>query len=123
MSGRYLRPVDRPHCISSEFFIMKRDNSAILKTMTGAAVFSALALVVSFFFRLPVLFLTFDAKDAVITIASFIYGPVVAPIMSLVVALVEMVTYSETGMYGFIMNFASSATFSLEFASGSCAIT
>ena len=81
--------------------------------MTGAAVFSALALVVSFFFRLPVLFLTFDAKDAVITIASFIYGPVVAPIMSLVVALVEMVTYSETGMYGFIMNFASSTAFSL----------
>lgn len=81
--------------------------------MTGAAVFSALALVTSFFFRLPVLFLTFDAKDAVITIASFIYGPIVAPIMSFTVALIEMLTYSETGIYGFIMNFASSAAFSL----------
>ena len=75
--------------------------------------FASLAFVVSLVFRFPVLFLTFDAKDAIITIASFIYGPVVAPVMSLVVALVEMVTYSETGMYGFIMNFASSTAFSL----------
>ena len=81
--------------------------------MTGIAVFSALAFIVSFVFRLPVMFLTFDAKDAVIAIASFIYGPLSAPIMSLIAALLELVSISDTGVYGFIMNFASSAAFSL----------
>ncbi len=92
---------------------MKTNNSKIIKTAVGIAVFSALAFIVSFTFRLPVLFLTFDAKDAVIAIASFIYGPVSAVIMALIAALLELVSISDTGLYGFIMNFASSAAFAL----------
>ena len=92
---------------------MKNNYSILLKKITGMAVFSALAIVVAFVFRIPVLFLSFDAKDAIITIAAFIYGPFTAPIMSLLVAFIEMITFSDTGPYGFIMNFASSATFSL----------
>lgn len=81
--------------------------------MAGIAIFSALAFVVSLVVRFPVQFLTFDAKDAVITIAAFVYGPLSAVIISFLAALIEMVTISTTGWYGFLMNFASSAVFSL----------
>ena len=83
-----------------------------IKRLVGMAVFAALAFGVTFVFRIPVAFLTFDAKDAVLTVASFIYGPVAAVLMSLVAALLELITISGTGLYGFIMNFCSSACFS-----------
>ena len=73
--------------------------------------FAALAFVVSLVFRFPVLFLTFDAKDAVITLAGFIFGPISAVVTALLSATIEL-SISDTGVYGFIMNFASSATFS-----------
>ena len=82
------------------------------KRMVGMAIFAALAYGVTFVFRIPVMFLTFDAKDAVITIASLTYGPVSGIIISLLAALIELITISDTGVYGFIMNFASSAVFS-----------
>jgi riboflavin transporter FmnP len=81
--------------------------------MVGIGIFSALAFVVSLFVRFPVQFLTFDAKDAVITIAAFVYGPLSAVIISLIVAFIEMITVSTTMWYGFLMNFASSAIFSV----------
>lgn len=81
--------------------------------MVGIGIFSALAFVVSLFIRFPVQFLTFDAKDAVITIAAFVYGPLSAVIISLIVAFIEMITISDTMWYGFLMNFASSAIFAV----------
>ena len=75
--------------------------------------FAALAYGVTFVFRIPVSFLTFDAKDAILTIAAFMYGPVAAVIMSLIPALIELITISGTGGWGFLMNFASSACFSV----------
>ena len=94
---------------------MENKNTRKLNTekMAGIAIFSALAFVVSLVVRFPVQFLTFDAKDAVITIAAFVYGPLSAVIISFLAALIEMVTISTTGWYGFLMNFASSAVFSL----------
>lgn len=83
---------------------------------TGIGIFSALAFLVTLICKLiPSVagFLSLDGKDAIIAIASFIFGPISAPIISLVVALVELITISETGWYGFLMNFASSAVFSL----------
>ena len=82
------------------------------KRLVGMAVFAALAFGVTFVFRIPVSFLTFDAKDAVLTVASFIYGPIAAVLMSLTAALLELLTISSTLVYGFIMNFCSSACFS-----------
>jgi riboflavin transporter FmnP len=55
-------------------------------------------------------FLTFDAKDAILTVAAFIYGPVAGAVMSLLVSLLEL-TISDTGLIGAIMNFVSSAAF------------
>ena len=83
-----------------------------VKRIVGMAMFAALAYGVTFVFRIPVQFLTFDAKDAVLTIASFIYGPLAALVMALIPALIELITISSTGFWGFLMNFASSACFS-----------
>ena len=83
-----------------------------IKRLVGMAMFSALAYGVTFVFRIPVQFLTFDAKDAVLTIAAFIYGPIAALVMALIPALIEFITISGTGFWGFLMNFASSACFS-----------
>ena len=74
--------------------------------------FAAIAYVVTFLVRIPVLFLTVDAKDAFICIAAFIYGPLSGVLISFITAFIEMITVSGTGPYGFLMNFISSAAFS-----------
>ncbi|MBQ9071477.1 MAG: ECF transporter S component [Clostridia bacterium] len=92
---------------------MNQNKSSIdTKKIVGIAMFTALAYAVTFVFRIPVMFLTFDAKDAVITIASLMYGPLSGVLISFMVAFIEFISISGTGVYGFIMNFASSAVFS-----------
>ena len=86
------------------------------KTIVGVAIFSALAFVVALVCNIipPVAsFLSLDVKDAIISIAAFIYGPISAVLISFIAALIEFITFSTTGWYGFVMNFASSAVFSL----------
>ena len=83
------------------------------KRLTGIAAFSALAFGASFVTNIPVGFLTFDAKDAVITIASFIYGPISAVFMSFITTLLEFVSIGNTGIYGALMDFVSTISFTL----------
>lgn len=75
------------------------------------ALFSAMAYVCMFVFRFKVSFLTFDAKDAIITVGAMLLGTIPGILMSFFVAFVELISVSDTGIYGFIMNFISSATF------------
>ena len=82
-----------------------------LLRMVVVAVFCALAYACQFVFRIHVAFLTFDAKDAVMAIGAMIFGPVWGVVMALLVSLLEFLTLSGTGVYGLIMNFASSAAF------------
>ncbi len=83
-----------------------------IKTIVVLAMFAALAFVIQLVFRITVAgFLTFDAKDAVITIGSLFYGPISGIIVSLIIAFIEMVTISSTGFWGFLMNFISTATY------------
>ena len=56
-------------------------------------------------------FLKYDPKDIIITIGGFIYGPLSAFIITTVVSLIEMVTVSETGIIGFIMNVLATCAF------------
>ena len=90
----------------------KNQRSIDTKKLVGISMFCALAYGATFVFRIPVMFLTFDAKDTIITIAALMYGPVSGVAISFVTALLELITISGTGVYGFIMNFASSAAFS-----------
>ena len=83
-----------------------------IKMLSVMAMLTALAIVADFCLRVKVGgFLTYEPKDVVITIAAFIYNPVVGLIISLVVCLVEMVTISDTGFIGLLMNFLASAMF------------
>ena len=58
-----------------------------------------------------VLFLKYEPKDIIIAIGGFIYGPLASFIISLIVSFIEMITISETGIIGFIMNALSSCAF------------
>lgn len=58
-------------------------------------------------------FLSYDPKDAVIVIAGFIYGPMTAVVITVIVSLIEMLTISTTGIYGFIMNVFATCAFAV----------
>lgn len=83
------------------------------KKISVTAVLCALSYISVFLFRFSVSFLTFDFKDAFISIASLLYGPMYGLVSSFVVAFLELITVSDTAFYGFIMNFLSSAVFSV----------
>lgn len=82
-----------------------------LKKLVLISLFGALAYVCMLVFRIKVQHLTFDAKDAITTVGAMILGPIPGVIISFLVAFLELIV-SDTGIYGFIMNFLSSATFS-----------
>ncbi len=83
-----------------------------VKRLTVIAVLCALSYLCTFLLHFNVMFLTFDFKDAIIAVASLVYGPLAGLFSSAVVAFLEFITYSETGVYGLIMNFLSSVAFS-----------
>ena len=89
---------------------MYRSDSRI-RTVAAVAVFCALAYVACVVFHFRASFLTFDLKDAVMTVGAMLFGPAWGFAMVLVVALIEMVTVSTTGLYGFVMNVLASASF------------
>lgn len=84
-----------------------------LRYSVAIAMFAALAYVCVFVFRIKVSFLTLDVKDAVMAVGALALGPIAGLLISMIVALLEFITVSDTGVYGLIMNFLSSATFAL----------
>ena len=56
-------------------------------------------------------FLTFDFKDVIIAICGFMFGPLPAVIVSIIVSLIEMITISSTGPIGLLMNVLSTCAF------------
>lgn len=84
-----------------------------VKKLVLLAMLAAMAYVIVSLVRIPVvLFLKYEPKDVVITIGGFLLGPMAAFITSLVVSLLEMVTISETGPIGCLMNLISTCAFS-----------
>ncbi len=82
-----------------------------IKKLSVTAMLCALAYICMFLFKFKVMFLTFDLKDAVLSIIAFLYGPIYGIVSSVLVAFFEFISVSETGIYGFIMNSISSAVF------------
>ena len=85
-----------------------------LRTWGAMAMLTAVAYVIMYLSKLlPSVngFLDFDFKDVVICISVFIYGPVPAAIISIVVALIESVTISHTGPIGLLMNVLATCSF------------
>jgi len=88
------------------------------KKLTTLAVLSAIAYLAMFLAKLllppiiPILpFLTYDPKDIFIVFGGFIYGPLAAVMMSVVISFIEMITISTTGPIGLLMNVISTCAF------------
>ena len=56
-------------------------------------------------------FLQLEVKETIICIGGFIYGPVSAAVIAVVVAVIEMLTVSGTGPIGCLMNVLATAVF------------
>ena len=84
------------------------------KKLAVLAMLTALAYVVMWMSKiLPSVndFLDFDFKHVVICIGGFIYGPVSAGLITVVVCFIEMITISGTGPWGCLMNIIGTASF------------
>ena len=57
--------------------------------------------------------LSYEPKDAFIVIAGLLYGPMTSVLISVIVSLIEMLTISSTGPYGFLMNVVSTCAFAV----------
>lgn len=86
-------------------------SAASIRRLTAISLFCAMAYVSVLLFRIKVVFLTFELKDVFIGLCAMVYGPVAGLLSSVGLALIEMVTISDTGFYGFIMNALSSLFF------------
>ena len=84
------------------------------KVMVSMAMLTAIAYIVMLMSKMmPSVygFLDFDFKDVVICISGFTFGPMSAAIISIVVALIEMISISTTGPWGFLMNALATCSF------------
>lgn len=91
---------------------MKKPN---VKKLVLLSLISALAYVVVLVFpKIEVAgFLRYEPKDVIIAIGGFLLGPLATVITSVLVALLEMVTISDTGPIGCLMNALSTCSFAL----------
>ncbi|MBQ4327871.1 MAG: ECF transporter S component [Clostridia bacterium] len=92
---------------------LKQQGSWKIKKLVMGAVFCALAFISMFVMRINVVFLTFDAKDAVVTLAGLLLGPLYALSISVIVPLIEFFMIGDTGIWGLIMDILSTASFSV----------
>ncbi|MBR6767712.1 MAG: ECF transporter S component [Clostridia bacterium] len=82
------------------------------RRLTLMAMIAAMAYVIMLVGRIPVvMFLKYDPKDIIIAIGGFMIGPGAAALISVLVSLIEMVTVSETGIIGCVMNILSTLAF------------
>lgn len=87
------------------------------KQLTAMSMMSALAYVVMLIFHfvpIPIVavsFLQYDPKDIIIAIGGFIWGPLSAFCISVIVSVLEMITVSDTDFIGCIMNIISTCAF------------
>lgn len=85
-----------------------------VRTMVSLAMLTAITYVVMYLSKmLPQVigFLQFDLKNVVICIGGFIFGPLAAAAVAVVVAIIEMFTVSDTAFWGCIMNAIGACSF------------
>lgn len=90
-------------------------STAKTRLVASLAMLCAISYVVTYLSKLipfsVVGFLQFDFKDVIIAIGGFIYGPLPAVAVSLIVSFFEMITFSSTGPIGLLMNVLSTCAF------------
>ncbi len=85
-----------------------------VKTVTSLAMLTALTYIAMLLSKmLPQVFgfLQMEIKGTVIAIGGFLFGPLSAAIISIVVCFVEMFTVSDTGVIGCVMNMLAACSF------------
>ena len=93
---------------------MRRESQSAVKTVTSLAMLTALTYLAMVFSKvLPQFngFLQFEIKGTVIAIGGFLFGPLSAAVISIVVGVIEMFTVSDTGIIGCIMNLLAACAF------------
>lgn len=77
----------------------------------------ALSYVSLYFIRIPIIpsasFLRFDVKDVFIAIIGLLFGPLYALLGAICVSLLQMLSVSEYGLIGLVMNIVSVSAFTL----------
>ena len=84
------------------------------RTLVTLAMLTAVAYVVMWISKLipsVIGILDFDFKDVVICIGGFTFGPTAAAVISILVAFIEFITVSTTGVIGLIMNILATTSF------------
>lgn len=82
------------------------------KKITTVGMLCAFAYAATSIGRVPlVLFLKYDPKDIIIAIGGLVFGPLTSFFVALIVSFAEMLTISENGILGFLMNVISSCSF------------
>lgn len=90
---------------------MKNDR---IRKMTTAAMLTALAVAAVWLCRIPiVLFLKYEPKNVILTIGGFLFGPMMALVVTIASALIEMITVSDTAGWGLLMNILASGSFAV----------
>lgn len=87
-----------------------------VKLITTGAMLAALSyVVVAISSQMPsiVLFLKYDPKDVFIALGGLIWGPAMSVMVSVIVSVLEMITFSDTGWIGCIMNILSTCSFAV----------
>ena len=82
------------------------------KRITAIGMLCAITYVTMVVGRIPIiLFLKYDPSDVIVTLGGLIWGPMTSCIVSVIVATIEMLTVSDTGILGCIMNIVQTLSF------------
>lgn len=83
------------------------------KTITSIAMLTGVSVIIAWMSKLmpPVMFLDFDFKHVAVCIGGFTFGPMAALIIGVMSSFIEMLTFSHTGPWGFLMNAIGTCSF------------
>lgn len=96
---------------------MKKSQYFTTKNVVLMGLLCAMAYMSVFIVRIPMVsFLKYEPKDVIVTLGALVLGPLATVMISFVVSLVEMVTISDTGPIGLLMNVLSTVAFALPVA-------
>ena len=84
-----------------------------VRTMATLAMLTAVSVVIAWISKLmpPVMFLDFDFKHVAVCVGGFTFGPLAAAVIGVLSSFIEMITFSHTGPWGFLMNALATCSF------------
>ena len=87
-------------------------NDSQTKRIALIGMLCAMAVLAVAMIRIPVvLFLKYEPKDVIIVLGGLMMGPVTSAVISVISSVIEMLTVSDTGPWGLLMNVVSSCAY------------